>query len=214
MAMVRPVNKKHKRIGIIGGTFDPVHTGHLIIAEKAREEFALEKVLFIPAGTPPHKKKIFASPLHRFEMVRIAIRDNRYFEADDIEIKRGKISYTYDTVMSFKNRNPDAKIFFITGEDIFYELKTWHKYKDLVREVIFLVAPRKDKGKKAVPEIPYLKYKFIHSPFIDISSSYIRGCLAEGKSVKYLVPDDVANYIRRYKLYGIRRDKEKNKRGR
>jgi len=213
MAMARSVNKEHKRIGIIGGTFDPVHIGHLIIAEKAREEFLLKKVLFIPAGIPPHKKKIFVSPSHRLEMVKIAIRDNRYFKVDDIEIKRGETSYTYDTVMSFKNKNPDIEIFFITGEDTFYELKTWHRYKELIREVIFLVAPRKDKKEKAVPKIPYLKYKFIHSPYIDISSSYIRDCFAKGKSVKYLLPDEIINYIRRYKLYGIRRDKEKDKRG-
>ena len=194
----------------MGGTFDPVHTGHLIIAEKAREEFALEKILFIPAGIPPHKKETFASPHHRFEMVKIAIKDNRYFKASDIEIKRRIPSYTYDTIRFLKKRNPEIEIFFITGEDIFYELKTWYRYKELVKDVIFLVAPRKDKKEKELSKIPHLKYKFIKSPFIDISSSYIRGCLAEGKSVKYLVPDGVIKYIRRYKLYGIRRTKEKN----
>ncbi|MCM8777711.1 MAG: nicotinate-nucleotide adenylyltransferase [Candidatus Omnitrophica bacterium] len=210
--MAKSVSKKNKRIGIIGGTFDPVHIGHLIIAEKAREEFFLEKVIFIPAGIPPHKRETFVSPYHRFEMVKIAIRDNIYFEVSDIEIKREKPSYTFDTVMSLQKQNPNIDIFFITGEDIFYELKTWYRYKELVKNVVFLVAPRKDKIEKMVPGIPYLKYKFIHSPLIDISSSYIRGCLAEGKSVKYLISEGVIKYIRRHKLYGIRRNKEKNKR--
>ncbi|HOL22710.1 MAG TPA: nicotinate-nucleotide adenylyltransferase [bacterium] len=212
MAMVKFGSKKNKRIGVMGGTFDPVHTGHLIIAEKAREEFALEKILFIPAGIPPHKKETFASPYHRLKMVKIAISNNRHFKASDMEIKRDKPSYTFDTVISLKMQNKGAEIFFITGEDIFYELKTWYRYKELVKNVTFLIAPRKEKKKKEIPNIPHLKYKFIHSPLLDISSSYIRGCLTKGKSVKYLLPDRVIEYIRRHKLYENRRDKAKNKR--
>ncbi|MCM8760448.1 MAG: nicotinate-nucleotide adenylyltransferase [Candidatus Omnitrophica bacterium] len=211
--MDKSVSKKHKRIGIIGGSFDPIHTGHLIIAEKAREEFFLEKVIFIPAGIPPHKKTTFASPYHRTEMTKIAIRDNRYFEVSDMEIKRQVPSHTYDTIRSFKKRNSEIEIFFITGEDNFYELKTWHRYEELVKDVVFLVAPRNSKKEKIAPKIPDLKYKFIHSPLTDISSSYIRSCLAEGKSVKYLIPEGVIKYIRRHKLYGIRRNKEESKRG-
>ncbi|MBN1445934.1 MAG: nicotinate-nucleotide adenylyltransferase [Candidatus Omnitrophica bacterium] len=189
-----------KKIGIMGGTFDPVHAGHLVIAEQAREEFALGKVIFMPAGIPPHKKKAFAPPVHRFEMVRIAVSGNRYFEASDMEIKRKKPSYTYDTVSLVQAQNPGAEIFFITGEDAFYELKTWYRYKGLVRKTVFLVAPR---GKKRrIPEMPFLKYEFIDSPCMEISSSYIRDCLLHGKTVKYLVPDRVLGYIRRHCLYG------------
>ncbi|MDD3726127.1 MAG: nicotinate-nucleotide adenylyltransferase [Candidatus Ratteibacteria bacterium] len=213
--MVKFVNKeKLKRIGIIGGTFDPVHIGHLIIAEKVREEFFLERTLFIPAGIPPHKKEVFASPIHRLEMVKIAIKDNKYFQVDDIEIKKQKPAYTYDTIISMRSIYPKTELFFITGADMFYEIETWHRYRELVKEVIFLIAPRKVNEKKLFPKIPSLRYEFIHSPLMDISSSYIRSCLAERKSVKYLLPDGVLKYIRRYKLYEIGRDKEKNKRGR
>lgn len=204
MGMVRSVPEKNmSRIGIMGGTFDPIHIGHLIIAEKAREEFSLKKVFFIPAGIPPHKKETFASPFHRLEMVRTAIKGNRYFQIDDVEIKKQTPAYTYETVMYFKSLSPGTEIFFITGTDIFSELKTWYRYQDLVKEVTFLVAPRQMDEKKQLPEISFLKYRFIHSPVVDISSSYIRLCLSEGKSIKYLVPDGVVEYIRRHKLYGI-----------
>lgn len=196
----------------MGGTFDPIHIGHLIIAEKAREEFYLEKIFFIPAGIPPHKRESFAHYVHRLEMIKIAIKNNRYFQIDDTEIKKQKPAYTYDTVISFKSIYSHTEIFFIIGMDMFYELQTWYRYQDLVKEVIFLVAPRKVDEKKRLPKIPFLRYKFIHSPLIDISSSYIRSCLLENKSVKYLIPDEVIKYIRRHKLYETGRDKEKSRR--
>lgn len=189
-----------KKIGIMGGTFDPVHTGHLVIAEKAREEFLLDRVIFVPAGIPPHKKKAFVAPAHRFAMVQLAVVGNRHFEASDMEIKRQKPSYTYDTVLLVQAQNPGAEIFFITGEDAFCELKTWSRYKGLVKKTVFLVAPRG--GKRRMPEIPFLKYEFIDSPCIEISSSYIRDCFLSGKTVKYLLPDKVLKYIRRHCFYG------------
>ncbi|MCX8082065.1 MAG: nicotinate-nucleotide adenylyltransferase [bacterium] len=212
MVMGKSDSKKHKRIGILGGSFDPIHIGHLIIAEKAREEFSLEKIIFIPAGIPPHKRKTFTPAQHRLEMIKIALENNKFFDVDDIEIRKNGPSYTYNTILYLKSKNPDTEIFFITGEDIFYELTTWYRYRDLVKNVIFLVAPRKEKRKKIL-KIPYLKYKFIHSPLIDISSSYIRYCLVKNESVKYLVPENVIKYIRSHKLYENRRIKRENKRG-
>jgi nicotinate-nucleotide adenylyltransferase len=197
-----------KRVGIMGGTFDPVHAGHLVIAEKAREEFMLDKVIFVPAGIPPQKRKAFVPPAHRFAMVKIAVSGNRYFEASDMEIKREKPSYSYDTVVFVQSQNPGAGIFFITGEDAFYELKTWHRYKGLAGKTVFLVAPRGEK-KRRIPEIPLLKYEFINSPCMEISSSYIRNCLSSGKTVKYSVPDGVLKYIRRHSLYGAQAGKRK-----
>ncbi|MGI6595177.1 MAG: nicotinate-nucleotide adenylyltransferase [Candidatus Ratteibacteria bacterium] len=210
--MDKPGNKTYRRIGMIGGTFDPIHIGHLIIAEKAREEFSLEKVLFITAGIPYHKKKTFAPASHRFEMVKTAIKDNKYFEVDDLEIKRPRSSYTFDTILVLKKRMPNADIFCITGEDIFNELKTWHRYKELVKNTVFLVAPRREKRVKTIPKIPHLKYYFIDSPFMDVASYSIRGCLKKDKSVKYLLSDSVIKYIRRYNLYGSNKDKDKNTR--
>jgi nicotinate-nucleotide adenylyltransferase len=198
MAMDRHVNKK---IGIMGGTFDPIHNVHLIIAERAREEFDLDKILFIPSGTPPHKKEVFASAPERLEMVRIAIAGNRYFDASDMEVKREGITYTYDTVSLIKKQNPHQKIFFITGEDEFYNLSSWYRYKGLVRKTVFLVAPREQKLSCKVQKIPFLTYRFIDMPLLGISSSYIRDCLLTGKTVKYLVPEKVIAYIKRYNLY-------------
>ncbi len=199
MGTDRYVNKK---IGIIGGTFDPVHTGHLIVAEKARESFRLDRVLFIPAGILPHKKKVFASSVHRLAMVEIAVRGNRFFEVSDIETKRKKISYAFDTVSLIKRQNPDKEIFFIIGEDAFSDLTTWHRYRELVKKTVFLVAPREQELSCEIPDIPFLRYRFIDMPFIGISSSYVRNCFLNGKTVKYLVPDKVIAYIRRNSLYG------------
>ncbi len=197
------VKSASKKIGIMGGTFDPVHTGHLVIAEKAREEFCLNKILFIPSGIPPHGKRTFVPAEQRFEMVRIAVAGNRYFEVCDIEIKRDKPSYTYDTISLIEIENPDTEIYFITGEDAFCDLLTWHRYRSLVRKTVFLVAPRLKKGPRRIPEIPFLRYRFINSPLMEISSSRIRNCFLEGKTVKYLVPDRVIEYARRHGLYGL-----------
>ncbi len=190
-----------KKIGVMGGTFDPVHVGHLIIAERAREEFGLEKVLFIPSGVPPHKQKVFASKAHRLAMVELAVEGNIYFESCDIEVKKKKVSYTFDTVSAVSRLNPDAEIFLITGEDAFYDLPSWHRCGELARKAVFLVAPRVRKSPAGIPAIPFLEYSFIDSPMMEISSSGIRGCISGGKTVKYLVPDRIFEYIRRYNLY-------------
>ncbi len=198
MAADKSVNKK---IGIMGGTFDPVHAGHLIIAEKAREEFGLEKVLFIPSGTPPHKRKVFASSRHRFAMVEIAIEGNRYFAVSDIEVKRKNPSYTYDTVSLIKRMYPEMEMYFITGEDALSEIKTWHRYEELIKETVFLVAPREKRPSAGIPRMPFFEYRFIEMPLLGMSSSYIRDCISTGKTVKYLLPDRVLEYIRKYSLY-------------
>jgi nicotinate-nucleotide adenylyltransferase len=195
----RYVNKK---IGIIGGTFDPVHTGHLIVAEEARAEFGLDKVLFIPCGRPPHKKEVYVSAEHRLAMVKIAIKGNSFFGSSDMEIKRDKPSYTYDTITLARKQNLGEEVFFITGEDEFYNLESWHRYRELVKRTVFLVAPRIKKASREIPDIPFLTYRFIDMPFIDISSTYIRDCFLTGKTVKYLVPEKVIAYIRRNGLYG------------
>lgn len=191
-----------KKIGIMGGTFDPIHTGHLIIAEKAREEFGLEKILFIPSGTPPHKQKAFAPSVHRLAMVEIAVEGNKCFEVSDMEVKRKKNSYTYDTVSLVNRHDPGRKIFFITGEDAFCDITSWHRYRELVKKTVFLVAPREQKSPAGIPAVPFLTYRFIDMPLLGISSSYVRDCISAGKTVKYLLPEKVIEYIRRHNLYG------------
>lgn len=190
---------ENKKIGIFGGTFDPIHYGHLIIAEKAREEFNLDFVFFIPTGIPPHKKKIYASSIDRKNMIEIAIKDNKYFKVSDIEIVKEKISYTYETIIELKKNYSSTNFFLIVGEDSFYDIPNWYKANELVKEVVFLVAKRSKKKEISI-NFP-ITYKIIHSPFIDISSTYIRSCIFKNKSVKYLIPDEVIEYIKRKGLY-------------
>ncbi|MCK9266248.1 nicotinate-nucleotide adenylyltransferase [bacterium] len=193
------------RIGIIGGTFDPIHNGHLIIAEKARDEFSLEKVVFIPAGNPPHKKTFFASAEQRYEMVKTAVKNNPFFEVSTIELDKKRISYTYETVLQLEQQYLNSQLYLIIGEDSFLDLASWHKYELLAKKVVFLVARRDlvEKSVKPPLDIEMLNYYFISSPLVEISSSYIRDCIYFEKTVKYLIPDKVFEYIRRNNLYGF-----------
>jgi nicotinate-nucleotide adenylyltransferase len=191
---------ENKKIGIFGGTFDPVHYGHLIIAERAREQFNLNLVIFVPAGIPPHKKKVYASPEDRFNMVKIAIMDNPFFKVSDIEIFKKDACYTYNTLKELKKKFPNYEIFLIIGEDSLYDIPNWYKANELVKEVIFLVAKRSENINFNI-KIP-IKYRIIDAPFIDISSTYIRSCIFENKTVKYLTPEGVIEYIKKKGLYG------------
>lgn len=201
------MDKSGNRIGIMGGTFDPIHIGHLAVAEKAREEFGLERVIFIPAGFPPHKKEFFSSAKSRLEMVKIATEGNPFFEFSSIEVdNKRKASYTYDTLTALEDVYKGFRIYLIVGEDSFHDLPNWHKHELLIKKATFLVARRKAdrpfeiKGKRAEE----LKYHLISSPLLEISSSYIRDCFAGGKTVKYLVPEKVILYMRRNNLYGFK----------
>jgi len=188
----------------MGGSFDPVHTGHLIVAENAREEFCLEKVLFIPAGIPPHKKVFFAGAGERLEMLRMATGDNPFFEVSNIETGRMGPSYTYDTVIHIEKEYPGSGIYLIVGEDAFSEISTWHEYKLLIQRVVFLIAPRKI-GRPLILPGEDIRYHYIGSPLVEISSTYLRNCFSSGKTVKYMIPDTVEEYIRRNGIYGFER---------
>jgi len=190
---------ENKKIGIFGGTFDPIHYGHLIIAERAREQFNLDFVIFIPCGIPPHKKKVYALPEDRLNMVKVAIENNPFFKVSDIEIFKKEVSYTYNTLKELKKKMPDYEILMIIGEDSLYDIPNWYKASELVKEVIFLVAKRSENPKFNI-NFP-INYKIVDSPFIDISSSYIRSCIFENKTIKYLIPDKVIEYIRNKGVY-------------
>ena len=191
---------ENKKIGILGGTFDPIHYGHLIIAEKARDQFNLDFVIFIPTGIPPHKKKVYASPEDRFNMVKIAVKDNPFFKVSNIEIFKKEVCYTYNTLKELKKEMPGYEIFMIIGEDSLYDVPNWYRATDLIKEVIFLVARRSDRVYFNI-NFP-VNYKVIEAPFVDISSTYIRNCIFENKTVKYLIPDVVIEYIKKKGLYG------------
>ena len=188
------------RIGIFGGTFDPIHNGHLIIAQLAAEEVGLEKVIFIPNKIPPHREEPFASPDSRYEMVKLSISDNPLFEISDSELKKGERSYSVETIRELKTIYPDKSIFLIIGEDTYHELSTWKDIGKLSEMVTFLVAPRPSFDKKG-EVLPFLRAKFLHTPYLEISGSQIRERVRERKSIRYLVPEKVEEYIVSHRLY-------------
>jgi nicotinate-nucleotide adenylyltransferase len=190
-------------IGILGGSFDPPHIGHLIIAETARQKFNLKKIIFIPSGIPPHKSLPVTGGNDRSMMVKLAIEDNRDFEVLDTEIIRPGISYTLDTVMEIRSRNEKAALFLILGFDAFGLINKWKSIDSLCQQVTFLVARRYPEDNERNMNIPLnIRKIFLDNPYIDISSSFIRKLCREKKSIKYLVPETVREYIERNNLYG------------
>ena len=188
-----------KRIGLLGGTFNPVHIAHLTMAQTVAEKLGLDKVIFVPAHFPPHKKSTtLTSAEDRFKMVQLAIKSNPQFEISDFEIKRGGKSYTIDTVKHFKKIYPrQTKFFFILGEDSYSHLPEWKSIDQLKKLTAFAVVNR-DFSKKKKNRIPCY---FIDMPTLEISSSDLRKRIAQGRSVKYLIPGRVLKYIQGHKLY-------------
>lgn len=197
-----------KKIGILGGTFNPIHIGHLIIAEQCKEQLNLDQIIFIPNGNPPHKNKNIIDKHHRFKMLSLAIEDNKYFDISDIEIKKEEPSYTINTILELK-KNTTNEIFFIMGDDSLFNIKSWYKYKNLIEECRFIVFPREktldisnyNKFISTELNADIAKFNFISFPLINISSTLIRNMIEKKNSVKYLVPDKVINYIDSNKLY-------------
>lgn len=200
---MRPV-----RLGIAGGTFDPIHIGHLIIAEVARQECRLDKVLFIPTGVPPHKTGYTVTPAAcRYEMVKMAIMDNPYFEISDIEVKREGFTYTVDTLRELKRMYPaNVEFFFIIGSDTLPEVKGWREASQVVKYCHFVVYGRPGYD-VAEREIRFLRENMgasvytVQGPLLDISSTDIRDRIEKGKSIRYLVPPVVEEYIYKNHLY-------------
>jgi nicotinate-nucleotide adenylyltransferase len=194
-------------IGVLGGTFDPIHIGHLIVAEEARIKLGLREVLFVPAGQPWLKLDRNITPtVHRVEMVRRAIADNPHFKLCTLEVERPCPSYTVDTLtMLQKQLGNEASLFFILGRDTLAELPLWKEPEKLVQLCRLVVAPRlgsKDL-KHLETAIPGLLDKVIQldMPVIGISSSGIRQRIAQGLSIRYLVPAEVEKHITEHKIY-------------
>jgi len=194
-------------IGVLGGTFDPIHIGHLIVAEEARVELGLTEVLFVPAGQPWLKQGRDITPaVHRVEMVRRAIADNPYFRLSTLEVDRLGPSFTVDTLTLLKDQ-PSSKssLFFILGRDTLVELPLWKDPGKVVQLCQLVVAPRigsRDLGhlEEAIPGLPD-KVIQLDMPVIGISSSEIRQRVARGLSIRYLVPPGVEKYITEQGLY-------------
>ncbi|MFZ5647594.1 MAG: nicotinate-nucleotide adenylyltransferase [Bacillota bacterium] len=201
--------EKKSKLGIMGGTFDPIHYGHLVAAEGARHHFGLDKVIFIPAARPPHKRsRGISDPYHRLNMTVLATGSNVNFEVSDIEIKRNGPSYTIDTVDHFRRSAPDSAIYFITGADAVLEILTWHRVQELLDMCFFIAATRPgyrlenlSESLKGLPSYCLEKISLMEVPALAISSTDIRERVKKGMPIKYLLPEEVENYINRKKLY-------------
>lgn len=199
------LKRQYKRIGISGGTFDPIHYGHLILAEQIREIMKLEKVIFIPSGNPPHKTKTKVTPaVHRFNMVKLATASNPNFEVSSIELEREGYSYTIDTLTQLKQiYGPDTSLYFMTGADVIPELVTWRNFDNIFPLCEFVAVLRPGFNRESLlKEIEYYKKNYkaiihiVDAPLIGISSTIIRERVREGKSIKYHVPESVEEYIK------------------
>ena len=188
-------------IGIFGGTFNPPHVGHLIVAERVREELGLGKILFVPSTISPHKQHLeLANPAYRMEMVQLAVLGREFFEASDIEISRGGVSYTVDTLEQLRNSHPNDLLFLILGMDNLAEFNTW-KSPERILEHAQIILMTRPGVQPSVDNAFQRKFTLCRVPEIGISSSEIRERVRQGKSIRYLVPKSVESYIYFRKLY-------------
>lgn len=192
------------RLGIFGGTFDPVHIGHLIVAQDAWAALGLDQVVFVPAAVPPHKRgRVQATPEQRLEMLRAATAGDPRFATSDIELRRAGPSYTVDTLRELRERDPTGVLFLLLGVDQFREFHTWREPDEIARLATIVVMSR---GGAEPPELPReFAYQWLPVTRVDISATEIRRRLAAGEPVKYLVPPAVEEMIRREGLYGVER---------
>ena len=195
-----------KRIGVFGGAFNPVHTAHLIIAEDVRQQMHLDKVLFIPYAKPPHKEHVgLVDAETRLHMINLAISDNPFFEASDMEIKRGKnsVTYTVDTLIELREqyKNEQVKFYLIIGIDNLIDLHTWKDPGKLFLLSEVLVLNRPGYLIQNVQNDYNRQVTFVPAPDLDISATDIRHKIKENKSIKYLVPKAVEEFIKNNKLY-------------
>lgn len=196
-----------ENLGIMGGTFDPIHYGHLLAAEEARFEFNLKKIIFVPSGHPPHKKEEDVSAFkHRYLMTSLAIVTNPYFEISSIEIEREGPSYAIDTINFFKEKYPETNIYFITGADAIHKIITWHRAEELPNICNFIAVSRPGYKLKEINMELKNRFSFknlfsLEIPALAISSTEIRNRVKNKRPIKYLLPEPVENYIYKNNLY-------------
>ena len=198
------------KIGIMGGTFDPIHIGHLLLGEFAYEDFGLDEIWFLPNGNPPHKETSDAEEdlRHRVEMVRLAIGSVPYFGLNMHEADVDRHSYTYKTMQEFNSRYPENEFYFILGADSLFSIEQWKYFREIFPTCTILAAMRDDKDAEDMKtQIKYLNEKYgarielLQAPLVEISSTTIRERSARDLSVRYMVPDAVAEYIAEHHLY-------------
>lgn len=194
-------------ITVFSGTFNPIHTAHLIIAEAVRSELNLDKITFIPNNIPPHRDENIELPEHRMNMVKLAVSDNQYFGVSDIEFRSSEKSYTINTVKALNTLNQNEKVNLIIGTDAFKLIDSWYLAKELVSMVRFIIVarPNDENIEEILAEIQLknIEYTVVKTPLLDISSSYIRERIKNEKSIRYLVPLEVEEYIYEHKLYRV-----------
>lgn len=199
-----------QKIGIMGGTFDPIHIGHLILGEAAQQQFGLDKILYMPAGNPPHKRnrKGRATDEQRTEMVRLAIQDNPHFELSLMEMNADGYSYTYRTLENFKREHPENEYYFIIGADSLYDFDEWMEPQRICNAGHIICATRNQTPSdefQALLEKRRKQYNgdflLLDSPNLDISSNNLRKMISEGKSVRYYIRYAVIQYIIENKIY-------------
>ncbi|MGM1046629.1 nicotinate-nucleotide adenylyltransferase [Paenibacillus uliginis N3/975] len=193
------------KVGIMGGTFDPIHIGHMLAAEAARDVYQLDEVWFMPSHIPPHKLESGATGQMRLEMTSEAVSGHPSFRTLDFEIERGGVSYTVDTVMELRRAYPHIEFTFIIGADMVNYLPKWHRIDELAGMLNFIGVnrPGSSLDVNLLPSFLQKVVKIADMPLVDISSTLIRKRVAAGESIRYMVPDRVYDYIVRSGIYGI-----------
>lgn len=202
-------------IGIMGGTFDPIHNGHLLLARQAYEEYHLEQIWFMPSGQPPHKQNRQVSPVNdRCEMVRLAIAGTDQFVFSDFEVIRSGYSYTAQTLHLLRQQYPRHRFFFIIGADSLYQIESWHHPQEVMEQTVLLVAGRAydHTGRSLDDQIAYLTAAYqarifrLHCAAVSVSSEELRAMAARGERLVPYVPEPVEEYIQTHGLYLKRRE--------
>jgi nicotinate-nucleotide adenylyltransferase len=190
-----------RRVGIFGGSFDPVHNAHMALARLALTELTLDEVLWVPAGKPWQKTRAVTSSAQREAMVRLAIEGQARFGLSRIEIERTGPSFTVDTVRELQAQRPGIKWYLIIGQDQYAGFHTWHRWKELIGLVTLAIANRPDALLSADPQVLGIAHEAVALPMMDISSTDIRERIAKGQGIQDLVPATVARYIAQHHLY-------------
>ncbi len=202
---------RRRRIGLMGGTFDPVHYVHLMLAENAYRQFDLDEVVLLPSGDPPHKTKRHITPASiRYDMLKLASEGIPYFTISDMEILRSGYSYSAQTLTELRDQHPDTDYFFIMGGDSIFQIESWYHPEIVMKSCTILAAIRDQVSLEDFEKrIDYLKQTYqadiriLNLPDMMLSSSEMRKRVAEGKSIRFMTPDPVIDYIRSNKLYEV-----------